>query len=700
MICEYNQEACRVTAYNGKKSLIRSFPCVPIALEPRQRHSHTTYVVLWCHAGAKLEYAASLQPRTRGALVGNGMGSPVFAHVSACLPACLLACLPACMDKPGWCPVSQEQAHDTAPVNMFRNTKRPMSVSDTLASIMGVENAQDVYNIKDSALHIGIHNVSMTPIIDKSTEKKKSSMLSCDVSPSHRCCTSALPVAQWIEGVLCADRGVIAALPATESSPPRTMALDQRAASGHPEYWIVNMLRNKANFNPSKTSTALSGNSVTYESITMDTTVPEFIPNGDVFGAAVADTDFLVDAGFCMHVRMDPYVSSSDVVSLKTNERQVAACCTELAFQFLAAERGIAPAVLACFFAQFDHSNATAADGVEIHQKWMLYTKPKQMVDGDIVAPKEPTGVRSIVTVSQISTFSLDDLMFAIRNAPVQSKRDHLVRVMKSMCVSIFQKIKEISSVHNGYGMVKLNMTPASVVFCPELHATNDKVWTLNGFGYMPASSPYIDGMPRIVDYNSVFTARVRQSSHSFETCYAMSCMLMVAFSRAQHGAAVAEVLWQHLTEEGDPSGFVSAIRSIVSRSTNTSAFLACVVANADMRESPEVSKAVSGVVSDMDAIVRESVLKPDGSLRRGSETPMFKKLVSLVTGSSEVDTRIFSCLPAADTGGKDIDDAMEADYIRALDRVKKIRRDRLSVFDRLPLQEDQSSNEFWPHKS
>lgn len=26
MICEFNQEACRVNAYNGKKSLIRSFP--------------------------------------------------------------------------------------------------------------------------------------------------------------------------------------------------------------------------------------------------------------------------------------------------------------------------------------------------------------------------------------------------------------------------------------------------------------------------------------------------------------------------------------------------------------------------------------------------------------------------------------------------------------------------------------------------
>tara|TARA_B100000925_G_scaffold287919_1_gene267998 strand:+ start:324 stop:671 length:348 start_codon:yes stop_codon:yes gene_type:complete len=38
-ICEYNQEACRLTAFDGKKSLIRSFPSkvgvsCPLRLEP------------------------------------------------------------------------------------------------------------------------------------------------------------------------------------------------------------------------------------------------------------------------------------------------------------------------------------------------------------------------------------------------------------------------------------------------------------------------------------------------------------------------------------------------------------------------------------------------------------------------------------------------------------------------------------------
>ena len=34
-ICEYNQEACRLTAFDGKKSLIRSFPCAIVTSPPQ-----------------------------------------------------------------------------------------------------------------------------------------------------------------------------------------------------------------------------------------------------------------------------------------------------------------------------------------------------------------------------------------------------------------------------------------------------------------------------------------------------------------------------------------------------------------------------------------------------------------------------------------------------------------------------------------
>tara|TARA_B110000046_G_scaffold167824_2_gene185761 strand:+ start:3419 stop:4489 length:1071 start_codon:yes stop_codon:yes gene_type:complete len=347
----------------------------------------------------------------------------------------------------------------------------------------------------------------------------------------------------------------------------------------------------------------------------------------------------------------------------------------ELAMQFSAAERGIAPAVLACFFS---HSPCMEVDSDDKAGQWDAYDRPKQKVDACALDNNEPRGIRSLMTINQISTFSLDDLMVEIRRAPVQSRRDHLVSVMKTVCKSVFKKIRQLSSVHKGYAMVKLNMTPASVVFCPELRANSEGNWTLDGSGYMPISDSYLDGVPFIVDYNSMFTTRVRESSHSFETAYAMACMVLVAFSRAQHGTAVSDVLWQHLTDDSDPSGFVESIRSISARSTNTSAFLACIAANADMRELPEVSKALSGVVSDMDVIVRESIVNSDGSMRR-SDTPVFTKLVSLVTGSSDVDTRIFSS-PFESTALQGIDDQVEAENLSALNTVKQLRLERLAA--------------------
>lgn len=33
-MCEYNQEACRLNAFDGRKSLIRSFPCAALPFAP------------------------------------------------------------------------------------------------------------------------------------------------------------------------------------------------------------------------------------------------------------------------------------------------------------------------------------------------------------------------------------------------------------------------------------------------------------------------------------------------------------------------------------------------------------------------------------------------------------------------------------------------------------------------------------------
>lgn len=467
--------------------------------------------------------------------------------------------------------------------------------------------------------------------------------------------------AEWIEKTLYRECGVISSFPKTKSREGATVALDQRAASGHARYWEVNLASSLNVFNSEK-STSTRLNSMSMEAVTLHTGVPNFFPEGEAFGVEFMDTDAYIDSGFKVEIREEPYGSKHETVVVKTKERQMSSCCSELALLFSAAERGIAPAVLSCFF----------SDGGKYSLSWLH--GPKSVVSADMVTPRNFEQVPRLVTVSQLSTFTLNDVMWAIRSAPVLSQRDHLMGVLKDVCAPTIAKIKELSRISSGFGMVKLNMHPETVVFCPELVANSEHGWTLHGNGYMPISDAFVDGVPKLVDYNSLFTTRVRESSYSEETAFVMGCMLMLSFTRAVHGPVICDVLWKHLLAEGDQATFVGAIRAIESKSTNTSAFLACIAANSEMREQPEVAKAIAGVVSDMDRLVRSSIITTEGRLNE-DDTPFFTKLVGLVTASSEVDTRILKGV----TTDSAIEEETEREHRAAMENVKKLRVERLA---------------------
>lgn len=470
-----------------------------------------------------------------------------------------------------------------------------------------------------------------------------------------------LTSAEWIEKILYRECGVISSIPKTKSREGATVALDQRAASGHAKYWEVNLKSSANLFNPQK-NTSARANSICVEAVTLHTKVPNFFPEGEAFGVEFMDTDAYIDSGFKVEIREAPYGSNHETVVVKTNDRQMSSCCSELALLFSAAERGIAPAVLACFF----------SDGGNASGNWLC--DPKSAVSADMITPRNFAQVPRLVTVSQLSTFTLNDVMWAIRSAPVLSQRDHLIGVLKDICAPTFAKIKELSRISSGFGMVKLNMHPETVVFCPELVANSENGWTLHGNGYMPISDAFVDGVPKLVDYNSLLTTRVRESSYSEETAFVMECMLMLSFSRAVHGPVICDVLWKHLLAEGDPSTFVESVRAIESKSTNTSAFLACIAANSEMREQPEVAKAIAGVVSDMDGLVRSTIITTEGRLNE-NDTPFFTKLVTLVTASSEVDTRILKSI----TTDTKIEEDAEREHRAAMNNVKKLRLQRLA---------------------
>lgn len=465
-----------------------------------------------------------------------------------------------------------------------------------------------------------------------------------------RPCTHAygIPVTQWIDDTLLRGRGVMAAIPTSEAGPGKVVALDKSVASGNSAYWLSNLSKSAKLFNPNKTKQR-TPHCATYEAVTLSSQPLTFLPEGRVYGLTTnASTDAFVDAGIKMEIRNQPY-------STKCGERQRSLCCMEIALLLTAAERGIAPAVLAVV--------ATPPGPPRVGpQSVPLGDVPK--TSGEQRGDRE---VGSIITVSQLSTFTLDDLMVAIRTAPVQTRRDHLVGVLKSVCAPTFAKIREMSRVSGGYGIVKLNTTPESVVFVPEL-SESAQGWELHGTGFMPVSDSFVDGTPRIVDFNSMFTTRVRSTSHSTDTAYVAGCLILTAFTRAMHGASVASVLLDTLLTDSR-TGFVDAVRAIQSRASNTSSFLSYLAAKSEMRETAEGSKAITGVVSDIDSLLRGVIVNDDGTLGT-TDAPVFTKLVALVTGCNDPDTRIFAPVVAEDIDSQRDAIALDAVKLRRLHRL------------------------------
>lgn len=544
---------------------------------------------------------------------------------------------------------------------MLKTNKRVLSVAETFSSLLSGETVPSLYDIEETDIHPGIRSVGFK--VKKKTNKP--SALSSEEDVKSQCPTVMPPsvsAVDWINDALLAKRGVVAAVPSVGDRPGRIIAFDQSAACGHERYWVSSIKDAGDVFNKSKTTSLHSENRSVFEAITLQTGVPKFLPEGDAFGLEKADTDSFIDAGIKVEVRSDAYLSRKENITVLTRDKQVSACGKELAVLLEMARRGVAPFVVAAFYTQADDRSHSS--------EWRLRGSPNSRVPSSMRVSRPPKSLSSMVIVSQVSTFSLADLMAEIRSAPVTARKEQLVHIMLDACGGVFSKVKEMCQVHEGKGTIKLNMTPESVVFCPRLVATENS-WNLEGTGYKPVSSSHLDGVPMLSDFNSVFSTSVESMSYSFETSYSMHVMLLLAFTRAQYGPSVSSILWRHLLSDGDPSGFVASTRAMQSRSTNASAFLAWL-AKPDMHHHPELHKALGDAVSDMDKMVRNGVVSKDGDIADMQDVPMFTKMVAVVTGSSSVDTYIFQ------REEDDVDDVAEAYHMKALEEVKAARLSRV----------------------
>lgn len=540
---------------------------------------------------------------------------------------------------------------------MLRTDRRPPSIAQTISELAAQERAK-------------ARRSSPLASSPKASEHAAGPTLSVTPNPTPK--PYGITQLEWIEDVLHRQHGVIAALPTLEGAEPCTLALDSAVAGGHADFWMTTFATAACTSNTVTNLAPVRSRVVHVKSFavaTLECNVPSFVPDGASYGHASDKTDALLDSGIRIDFnRVQKTERNGDAADGGGGERggdehgrtAGQACAKELSMLCEAAVRGIAPCVLAAFYTQ----------GVPDLDAWFPYKKPTDaIVDTNLCAPREPRPISGMVVVGQLSTFTLDDLMQEYRTATVTSRKAHLRRVLVTVCGPVFDKLNELSAVHAGHGIFKANMHPDTIAFCPELLPDGDS-WKLNGYGYDPISSKHIDGMPKLTSFGPAYTTRVRSASYSADTALVAHCLLLVAFTRAQHGADVSEVLWQHVLSEGDPSGVVAAARRVKSCHTNASNFLAWLASNFELQH-------VHEVVSDLDrCLIRHGLVGSDGQLGAELQGPYFNKLVALVTGSTGADTHIFE-------RGTDVDsaaDLTEAEQLAALESVKRQRRARLGV--------------------
>jgi len=113
------------------------------------------------------------------------------------------------------------------------------------------------------------------------------------------------------------------------------------------------------------------------------------------------------------------------------------------------------------------------------------------------------------------------------------------------MTAAIARKVRMLAASR----ILKLNMTPDSIVFCPLLVANSDtNELEPHGYGYQGMET--VKGVPVMHDFDPVFTKRFGSASKEYDPdcAYVVMMLVLICTVRAQYGEAVTQVMVNKLT--------------------------------------------------------------------------------------------------------------------------------------------------------
>jgi hypothetical protein len=450
--------------------------------------------------------------------------------------------------------------------------------------------------------------------------------------------------------VLVRQRGVIAALPRNtwpttaseaESTLARVVALDPARAVSKSWWWSFRLRASEY-----KGSHPVDEVTSVHTTDGVDSDANSWFPIPEAYDSRISEDSFdkLTLGGFSTGIR----VAESDAPFHKQTELK-----QRLLLELEAAATGLAPAVLAVFLVHSEdnykmHKATPALGTTDVSEL------PK--LRGDSTSTLHAT-----VSVTQAVLFTLGDLLASYR----KSRNNPLLRPslpsvegsIYELSAAIARRVRALADAK----ILKLNVTPDTVVFVPNLCEDEDGELQSQGYGYLGMET--VRGVPMMFDFDPRFTKRFTSQAVDYDADCAYTVMMLVLMSsiRAQYGGAVQDIVGNKLigrTLDGksmDPSELPEDFDRIdlmaTSRRARARAAEFCEAmrsvtpSGTTNRESLSgmISEAASDFVKIVESEVFDHMDTPDKKGTFDSTQPLFRGLVNYLSRSTSSDTALFS---------------------------------------------------------
>ena len=449
----------------------------------------------------------------------------------------------------------------------------------------------------------------------------------------------------WLVRTLGEERGVLAAWPelpglcarATE----RILALPGTVGAGHAWWWLWNLQRSVFSRRDSYTTVPWHGHGggsgfAVYRLAGQPGRAFDWFPGGGSYGIKPGVVDAFLYYGLTVTVR--DLETHGRAPSLGAQVEHAALAARPL---LEAAANGLAPPV-------FAHMLVHDADEYVEMQKVLL---PAQAaITREMVAQlsKELScNVGAVVTVSQIHTFRLSDMLRAYVGMETWENRRKARSEIHAAVSDLLSKIKRLAELNT----LKLNVTPDTVVFCPELadaesgeEAADD--WELRGYGFSSRAFEAVKGKPFLFDFDPLMCKRLGTADgYDASVAFVLMTLLLLETTRATCGPAARHVLAEAVVDDAD---FARAWRTAGERAAAFSAMLSRTFVHSRVERDALGSNVFVDVGTDCCAVVRAGLRSLIDAPREAAPPPptppppppqaRFRLLVTLLVGAARYD--------------------------------------------------------------